>query len=144
MYQGCIPIQATPASSWCPQPLVEVECEQDNSRCSVPLQPTLSKWIGPVPWPKCASEYALAPIKKEQAYGCITVFLTWCYTIGSCTIILLYSCYYCYNFPTYGRVSQLSTDHLCIWYTPIVITHCSPSMVETYLYSTLNKTRSSN
>ena len=39
---------------------------QSTSLLSFPTQATLSRRIGPDPWPKCALEYAVAPVIKKK------------------------------------------------------------------------------
>ena len=58
--------QVTPASSLCPQLwLPHPRLPQSLSAASEPLHATSSRWIGPLPWPKCAYERAVPPLKPS-------------------------------------------------------------------------------
>lgn len=55
--------QDTPASSAWTQLWTPMGLEGQSVRAaSVPTQPTLSRWIGPVPWPKNALVLATDPM----------------------------------------------------------------------------------
>ena len=57
----------TPASSLWLQPAFETY-EQSNKLDSVPIHPTLSRYISPIPAPKWALEKATASVRKKQCF----------------------------------------------------------------------------
>ena len=62
-----IPRQRSPASSLCKQLCTLIPLwRQFTSLVSLPLQITLSRCMGPVPWPKKARKSACAPVEIDK------------------------------------------------------------------------------
>ena len=81
-------LQRTLASSVCKQSEVPESWVQSNSLSSVPLHCTLSRSIGPVPFPKKADERAVASVdegKIQNIYlSCGSTYIFHCDKIKLC------------------------------------------------------------
>ena len=124
--------QRTPASSKCKQLWVPNGLAgQSISRVSVPTHCTLSRRIGPVPWPNCENETALAPVGKMYAVKHVEI---------SKMKLFAGTYMYVHRWPlqTYWREPKLPAGYISISSSPEVITHCAPDVViVAYLNSTL-------
>ena len=127
---SCLLWHLTPASSkcaqlWTPSGLLG----QSTSLVSLPPQFTLSRRMGPVPWPNCANETAVAPVGQNlQIVNCcrlrnsLIIILCWQSMSG---ITYLHR----WHLQTCSSKSKLSACYVSIRSTPEVITHCAPLIV---------------
>ena len=87
---------------------------------SLPLQATLSRWIGPAPVPKWALVKATASVSMIMHH-------IWRSKCAPATVPQ--------NIGTLTGISQLSTHHSSIRTSPGVITHSTPQVTYTNLHS---------
>ena len=112
------PKHLTPASSLCTQLCRPMGlARQSMSLLSLPEQLTSSSQIAPVPRPNCCK-----PVASSN-------------TIINRTIMFL-------RILTYIIVSELSADHHSIKLIPSIITHCPPSSINAYFYTSFKITPS--
>ena len=141
---SCLLWHLTPASSkcaqlWTPSGLLG----QSTSLVSLPPQFTLSRRMGPVPWPNCANETAVAPVGQN-----LQIVEQNCCRVRNGLIVILYWQYQClalyrWHLQTCSSKSKLSACYVSIRSTPEVITHCAPLIVVvTDLNSTFTGVRS--
>ena len=132
-----VPWHLTPASSEWPFVQLTVElCEQSVRLLSLPLQATLSRWIGPAPAPKWALLYANAP-EKGYMLSDIVKYMPMSFTNVNRLWLILHLCIYFFydSVPTLSWETQLSTHYNSICISPEVITHGTPHIVHADLHS---------
>ena len=120
MLQTNTPSQLAPASLWWKHCKVCDRIgllEHSSSRLDFEVHWTLLRKIGPLPVPKKASLCALPSGHKS-----VIVCTYMCGYILTCKLT---------------SISQLSTNYSSISVVPVVITHCSPLVIDAHLHSTL-------
>ena len=113
------PWHLTPASSeWPLEQLTKELCGQSVRLLSLPVQSTLSRWIGPAPEPKWARPKDTAPVwYKNFQIEAMYIFVR--------SITLLTIC----------GISKLLTHYRSISAIPGIITHSTPQIVCADLHS---------
>ena len=130
----------TDASSLCTQLCISSPLlRQSKSIASVPVHPTLSKMIGPVPSPNCAEPKATASVigNTTSERSCHVECSMWRVPCGGLHVV---TCMYGH---TESRVSKLSTGDCSIICSPTVIAHSAPCLVVAHLYTAFKGTGAS-
>lgn len=143
-------MQLTPASSRCVQVEVTAPPGQLRMLVSVPVHRKLFKKMGPVPCPYPAFDTAVASGIITGITHCASMHSFRCQRLCTHIICLdlkikmapskptsyVLSCTIFYEL-TEAREASHSADHTSILWSPWVITHCAPGLIDADLHATL-------